>query len=1274
MASNCFAKVLQRNSWRLTTILVYAVLEWILILLLLINALFQYIITKFATFFGLHPPCLWCSRVDHILEPKEPDFYRKLICERHAREISLLGYCSTHRKLADAHGMCEECAFTRPNVSSSAEGNDSQSNWLTCMPMVTDLSKRGDAKRLLMNGLVDDFSTEEAELVEKAFNGWVSKDSCSCCSAPLNDKLYSRNFLKTIFFNGRPEGVLKSQWNAFDYSGNVVDRMLEEDELKSQSGCVSGCNQVKISEVFIDSPDESDVGSSSSVADGEMNQMEKVERADEDVKDLKEAVDGVQHLPRRLEVVQNVDTRMDFESDIYVDKRISYPEIVTHEWATAPDVTVTEIQREDTHSDQGFQRLDSVEGPQEVGGLNCEPALEGLGTTDVEDDVLESAETVETISEGMTKHFDDSDDCGSKNICSGGSEEVLPKSLEVSPEAEGVPVMTKHFDGSDDLGSKNICSGGSKDVLRKSLELFPKAESIPVEEKGADSIPPWQNSTEMNLVEERACVTVNEQGTTAAVNTKEDSIEYPSDHSVYVAEPLPSYIDDLGAYDIRERVTEEEEVSGDLEVDGEKTLVADHAEISATFTDVATPEVMMQNSEVTDVVSGRKDVDVPECQGPEDIEDDLDVSVIKEGGNEETEVFGDLEVDEKKALEADRAEISATFTDVAIPEVIMENSEVTNVISGRKEVDAPECQGPEDIEDDLGTSVIREGGTEGAEVLGDLDVDGEKTLEADHAEMSATFTDEATPEEIMENSEVTDAISGKEVDAPECQEPEDIEATGIEDQTQCVRAEEGFDEKSSQNLGQTDIETEHHVDDGADNVDEDRVSEEPSSIEGIHLLNKRVIMDRKDSGAESWDGSVLSEIDGEFAVDRLRRALETERKSLNTLYLELEEERSASAIAANQSMAMITRLQEEKAAVQMEALQYQRMMEEQSEYDQEALQLLNEILVKREKEKQELEKELEIYRKRVIRYEAKERREKKRKVEEGENQSPAEKGEENNERNQTPDNQSRRIRASSSSSLSYNSDELLSDGNDVDEGLDIQQSNQNTPTEAIMSAGRGYENKEQKSSLDESLADFEEERISILEQLKILEEKLHKLAEDDQAGVVNPEANGVNEHAFNGFLAEDYGMQGKTEVNDEDDMKEAHVDEELIEKMHGNGTATPRRVAGAKAKRLLPLFDATSIDGDSLHHTEVFTPADASNDWRTVSMVVRDNNRFAIEDEVYHVYERLQALEADREFLKHTIKSLRKGDEGMKLLQEIAQHLRDLRRVELKARNFSEVM
>ncbi|KAJ8559888.1 hypothetical protein K7X08_003946 [Anisodus acutangulus] len=78
--------------------------------------------------------------------------------------------------------------------------------------------------------------------------------------------------------------------------------------------------------------------------------------------------------------------------------------------------------------------------------------------------------------------------------------------------------------------------------------------------------------------------------------------------------------------------------------------------------------------------------------------------------------------------------------------------------------------------------------------------------------------------------------------------------------------------------------------------------------------------------------------------------------------MELDEERSASAIAANNAMAMITRLQAEKAAVEMEAFQYQRMMEEQAEYDQEALQFMNDELLKKEDEMKLLQVELETYR------------------------------------------------------------------------------------------------------------------------------------------------------------------------------------------------------------------------------------------------------------------------------------------------------------------------
>ncbi|KAI9399060.1 hypothetical protein POPTR_002G042500v4 [Populus trichocarpa] len=114
------------------------------------------------------------------------------------------------------------------------------------------------------------------------------------------------------------------------------------------------------------------------------------------------------------------------------------------------------------------------------------------------------------------------------------------------------------------------------------------------------------------------------------------------------------------------------------------------------------------------------------------------------------------------------------------------------------------------------------------------------------------------------------------------------------------------------------------------------------------------------SGLESLDGSFVSDIEGESIVDRLKRQMEHDKRRISALYEELEEERSASAIAANQAMAMINRLQEEKAALHMEALQYLRMMEEQAEHDVEALEKANDLLAEREKQMQDLEAEIDF--------------------------------------------------------------------------------------------------------------------------------------------------------------------------------------------------------------------------------------------------------------------------------------------------------------------------
>lgn len=98
----------------------------------------------------------------------------------------------------------------------------------------------------------------------------------------------------------------------------------------------------------------------------------------------------------------------------------------------------------------------------------------------------------------------------------------------------------------------------------------------------------------------------------------------------------------------------------------------------------------------------------------------------------------------------------------------------------------------------------------------------------------------------------------------------------------------------------------------------------------------------------------------------LEQALEEGYADRDALYLELEKERSAAATAADEAMAMILRLQEEKASIEMEARQYQRMIEEKYAYDAEEMGILKEILVRREREKHFLEKEVEEYRQMIF--------------------------------------------------------------------------------------------------------------------------------------------------------------------------------------------------------------------------------------------------------------------------------------------------------------------
>lgn len=338
------------------------------------------------------------------------------------------------------------------------------------------------------------------------------------------------------------------------------------------------------------------------------------------------------------------------------------------------------------------------------------------------------------------------------------------------------------------------------------------------------------------------------------------------------------------------------------------------------------------------------------------------------------------------------------------------------------------------------------------------------------------------------------------------------------------------------------------------------------------------------------------EHDASFKIQRLKSDLETESKARNDLYVELEAERSAAAIAANQTMAMITRLQEEKAAMQMEALQYQRVMEEQAEYDQEALQLLNELVLKREREKQEVEEELDLYRVRVSDYEAKEKA-------------------------------MTLIQKCDNNSVDSDSDVLSIDLNrqynkhDEDGKISLSSpENENIKEISLLDCSKEW------GAIEDSLEELEKERLAIMKQLKDLDEKLYQSEKEEE---IEPTSELCSQ-----------------EVNLVSSSFSTHVT--ISEDQPKTMTSV--------ARKLLDLVES-DLDGGETDQDEAALTS--SNQVGTRS------KRLAIEKEMDHVYGRLQALEADTEFLRHCIGSVNKGNTGLNLLQEILQHLRELRAAEI---------
>ncbi|KAL8142065.1 hypothetical protein V2J09_015097 [Rumex salicifolius] len=1141
MAPNKFATALNRETNRITIVLVYAVLEWTLIISLLLNSLFSYLIIKFANYFGLKPPCLLCSRLDHIFEPtNSKSSYRDLICEHHAIELSRSGYCSNHRKLVESQDMCEDCW-------SSHHGDHQHPTTVLAFRWLKEI------------GMVK--SDENCKVVEDC----DVKLRCSCCGVGIKNEILA------------PLTVIKPSLGVLEDTQKVTGEEILDDVVTEE--VLEDTHKANIDELprdvnFLGEPVQNGTGSLD------------IERKDEDGNE------------------RSRDVQMGPYSDLI---------------------------REDDNL-EGFSFCLSKEGYSLVEAYEDEK------------DVVLGAET-EPLLKGSSASVS----------YSYADEKILPQHLEFYIDFDDyqlIPVdfsdieMEKSKGGSQNDGEedqKNRDQEKFNELWRETDEGLVLEPDIMVAPAALDAVEKI-NASSLDFLElyETKSGELSTKQTPVQEFMREFDIGLESDESK---------VEGLAIKEDHEAEEIKREVGAAVVID----------ELKVEILPTIKGQVEVTTKEIDFHVTGDEICDVLLTFSGDQITEKREVTELY--ANIPTSDFEDVCHKENDEIDIVRSIESIDKSKVAEPlrpcedecpsnndDVICKASTITNgllEIRDYKSMQTEEMQIHKDMAVEVTTKEIdfHVTGAEKCDVLltfnGDQITEKREVTELNAKIPTSDFEDVCHKEndeiDMVRNNESMDKSDMAEPLGPcedECPSPNDdaiCEASTITNHLLEIRDYEHIQTEETQNhtdmtveITERELQNDMALSHERNEVEGDIIPETPNPADKLHHSQKEIL-----------DCSTANELDnGEevVRVEELKALLESERKILRALYAELDEERNAASIATNETMAMINRLQEEKATIEMEALQYQRMMEEQCEYDQEALQLMNEMLVKREKQLQELEKELEVCRKKVMEYEERERM---------------------RLLSHRKDRSYTKSRTSSAScSNGEESDGLSVDLNpesrEEDNGsckLEENGHHHNTPVDAIL-------------DLQDPLGSFEEERISILEQLKVLEEKLCTLAEEEEhhIGDMKPFEQFYEESAKE--FDRSFKLNG--------DANELENGTSAINGIHHQEKWTN----GSKPKQLLPLFDATELDSDSELSNSIEDGLDLHAIHKPLPTKFElESKRLAIEEEVDHLYERLHALEADREFVKHCVGSLRKGDKGVNLLQEILEHLRDLKDLELQARN-----
>ncbi|KAI3984808.1 hypothetical protein MKX01_039425 [Papaver californicum] len=1072
---------LQKDSRGFSAGLASAFHEWLLIFFMFVNAVFSYLVTKFARSNKLKTPCLLCSRLDHVIGNENIGFYKDLICIAHKLEISSLVYCHIHDKLADVCDMCEGCLFSFTSEKKSAL----------------------ETNRFLVGKLGNNL--ESCFHLDASPKDPSSKKHCSCCKETWISRAYDQKSFqkKSIGPEGKGGHSYLNHTDGLETGNKKISGQLKTSYLRSRS--FEALSHIGYSELKLTSESESEIPLSED--DDDDDDDDDTSTMAHNGEDPNEEIESHCIQPESTTVTAQI-LHNDFAPKKFISCSPAFSVHLPTEKIDVPD-SLTPL-----HSTQGGLPTIPVELPDEktdAGGHNCLTPMH-------------------------------SDQAGSPTLSA-----QVPKGKMIACEPDYlIPVL------SDQTRSSTL----SVTVPKEKFDVGEPDYLTPV------------------------------------------LSDHPGLHALSIQ--IPKEKTDAGESDYLTPVFSEQAGSPllSVQIPNDQVDVGGPEYLTPVPSDQADSSLLsVQN------LKERNDVGEPEYLTP---------IVSVRAGSPELPVLVLDDVNEPNYL------TPLAFSDAighGLEELYWRQSEQLDDPSG-----PPEVVPQKDIPSTQITKPIAEasGGTSDTCGTG--------------LDQAVTIKTEKVAE--FENDQIT--TSGLCSRKDEATDTLHAEETGNSGQNHGTEDDEIHKLEAGSTISEPDLKTDlvsgHTTPNLVNSTDSlklvignkgnpistifaEQLTPKNSTIhEDLKLLLSQAArgvesssndispraLDIYESGIESLDGSVVSEIDGESVIDRLKRQIEHDRKSVNALYKELEEERNASAIAANQAMAMITRLQEEKASLHMEALQYLRMMEEQAEYDVDALQKANDLLAEREKDIQDLEEELDIYR---IKFP--------------------------------------HIDAIQDSWCYLSGEDVKIEQSDVscsnlpnDPFLSKKSEDGNKPGE--IDARVGY-----TSLIKDSLSEFEDEKLYISRCLKKLETRLNLLLSNkayvnkSNCGYLGEECHEVNNSSLqNGHLEENEssGNKGSTyigEISVEESSNSPAGKDQLLSKEN--------------------------------HHSDSYPQKEVQT-----STADRGADLVSLENEVADLNERLQALEADRSFVEHTINALQKSGEGMQFVQEIAHHLRELRRIGTK--------